>query len=165
MGIEDVVEDAVPAVKGIKWALYGGVAAVVLVIAGLGYYFYKQYVASQATIAVQKEQVHEVKQDLKVADTGAKANDVAQTVVTQQKDTLASEAVVIRNTLQKRETKIKQTVKDPVQQTTQLSQARMQSVWDTYCQVEPTNATCQQSAAAAQGASAASEAQVEGPSK
>jgi uncharacterized protein (UPF0333 family) len=165
MGIEEVVEDAVPAVKGIKVGLYCAIGGVLLAICIGAYFLYKQHIKDVQTIAVKQEQVHEVKQDLVVADTGAKANDAAQTVATEQKDTLASAAIVIRNTTQKRVATIKQTVTDPQAQAEQVSVARMDGVWDTYCQVEPTNATCQQRAAAATPASAASEAQGEGPTK
>lgn len=165
MGIEEVVEDAVPAVKGVKFAAIGAIIGAVILIAAGAYFLYKQHIKDQQTIAVQKEEVHEEKQNLVVADTGAKANDAAQTVVTQQKEDLAASAVVIRNTLQKKETTIKQTVKDPVQQTEQISVARMDSVWDTFCNVEPSNDQCKARAAAALPASSASEVQGEGPQK
>lgn len=165
MGIEEAVEDAVPAVKGVKWAVYGAIIGVVILILAGAYYLYKQHIKDQQTIAVQKEQVHEEKQNLVVVDTGAKANEAAQTTATEKKDDLAASAVVVRNVLQKKETTIKQTVKDPVQQTEQLAVARMDSVWDTYCNVEPSNDQCKARAAVAQGASAASEAQGEGPQK
>jgi hypothetical protein len=165
MGIEEVVEDAVPAVKGIKTGLYCAIGGVLVAMCIGAYFLYKQHIKDQQTIAVQKEQVHEVKQDLVVADTGAKANDTAQTVTTQQKETLAASAVVVRDTLQKKVTKIQQTVKDPVQQADQISVARMDSVWDTYCNVEPSNDQCKARAAAALPASAASEVQGEGPQK
>lgn len=164
MGIEEIAEDAVPALKGVKVALIGGLIAVFALL-GLGtYLFYKQHIKDQQTIATQKEVTHEVKQNLVVADTGAKANDVGQTVAAKQKEEHQTSTVEIRNKLQQSETKIRQTVKDPQVQAEQFSEVRMQSVWDTYCQVEPSNAQCQPQTAA-QGAAASSEAQVEGPAK
>lgn len=161
MGIEDVVEDAVPAVKGIKWALYGGIAVLVLMIAGAAYYFYKQHIADQQTIAVQKEVVHEVKQDLKVADISAEASNAGQTVSSDVKAAQATKAVVIRDTLKKRETVIDTTVTDPAVKAEQLAVARMDSVWDTYCQVQPNNEACQQKATP-QVAAATDQTQIEG---
>ncbi|BCM95131.1 hypothetical protein [Burkholderia phage FLC6] len=165
MGIEEVVEDAVPAVKGIKMGLYCAIGGVLLAMCIGAYFLYKQHIKDVQKIAVSQEQVHEEKQNLVVADTGAKANDAAQTVTTQQKEDLAASAVVVRNTLQKKEATIKQTVKDPVQQTEQISVARMDSVWDTFCNVEPSNDQCKARAAAALPASTASEVQGEGPQK
>lgn len=165
MGIEDVVEDAVPAVKGIKMGLYCAIGGVILAMCVATYFLWKQHIKDVQKIAVTQEQVHEEKQNLVVADTSAKADEVAQTTTTVKKNDLAASAVVVRNILQKKETTIKQTVKDPQQQTEQLAVVRMSSVWDTFCNVEPDNATCQQRAAATEGASAASEAQGEGPTK
>lgn len=165
MGIEDVVEDAVPAIKGIKMGLYCAIGGVLLAICIGAYFLYKQHIKDQQVIAVQKEEVHEVKQDLTVANVSAKANDDAQTVATTAKNDLAASEVVIRQSLQKKVTTIKATVKDPVVQTEQVSQARMQAVWETYCNVQPDNDTCKAAAPAAQAASAASETQSEGPSK
>lgn len=165
MGIEDVVEDAVPAVKGIKMGLYCAIGGVLIAMCIGAYFLYKQHIKDVQKIAVSQEQVHEEKQNLVVADTGAKANEAAQTTSAEKKDDLAASAVVVQNTLHKKENTIKQTVTNPQQQAVQLATVRMASVWDTFCNVEPDDATCQQRAAAAQGASAASEAQGEGPTK
>lgn len=90
------------------------------------------------------EQNRSLKNDLQILEGDKASNEKAQVVVTQKKEQLQTQVTKTKQELGKKESVIAETVTDEQQKSQQLSLVRMQSVWQTFCLVEPNNAQCQQ---------------------
>ena len=160
MSLEGEIVGAASPIKSIKFIIGGIVLAVLLGALGLAYYLYKENLKSHETIGQAKEQVHEVKQDLEVANVHSEASNEAQTVADQKKTDLETGVRTVKKKQAERIQQVIETVKDPVEQENAKAEVRMQGIWDTYCLVESQDASCQNQAVQAQ--SPANQTQTEG---
>lgn len=162
----NLVETAVsPFTKYVKIVFMTIIVMSLVGLLGIVWYLGKELEVMTAKNGELTETNRTLSQDLELVRVGQTAMNMGQLLSDQQKEDMDKQARATRNKLKARETEIDKTVKDPEEKARLKSEARMDSVWELYCHIQPSNAICKQRSPAAQAGSQDKETPPAGASK
>lgn len=151
--IADVAEAAVAPQLGILHfvKVIGATIVVVLmlILAGVSWYLFGELKEANKTNGELKTTNATLQQDLALVKVGQAAMGLGQLISDQQKQELDKKTRDTRDKLKQKEQAIDKSTVSPEEKARQKSEARMSSIWDMYCQIQPTNAVCTTQAAPA----------------
>lgn len=129
--------------SALKWAaiLVLSIALGLTIYAGDRIYDHNQEL--KATITSQKEEINTLKQDLALIRIGQEAMGLGKLLAEGKKEELTNKQREVKDNLRQKEIEIDKTISDPEARTRAKSMARMDSVWEMFCQLRPENAVCQ----------------------
>lgn len=142
------------------------IAGVAFIALAVGcYWLYGQVQSANQKNGQLTEQVRTLSQDLALVKVGQSAMNLGQLLSDQQKEDMDKQVRATRNKLKTREIEIDKTIKDPEEKVRLKSEARMESVWELFCHIQPTNAICQQRVATEKAGAQDKEANPQGAVK
>lgn len=118
------------------------VVVLMLALAGISWYLFGELKEANKTNGQLKTANAALQQDLALIKVGQAAMGLGQLISDQQKQELDKKTRDTRDKLKQKEQAIDKSTVSPEEKARQKSEARMSSIWDMYCQIQPTNAIC-----------------------
>jgi hypothetical protein len=128
----------------VKTVLVTVLAVVMLALAGATWFLFGELKETNKANAVLEEANVSLKHDMELFKVGQSAMALGQILSDQQKESLDKKVRETRNVLKQKEQAIDKSTATPEEKARLKSQARMESVWDNYCYLQPTNVMCKQ---------------------
>ncbi|HEX9137652.1 MAG TPA: hypothetical protein VF905_12015 [Nitrospirota bacterium] len=117
-------------------------AVVMLGLAGATWFLFGQLKETTASNAKLNEANVSLKHDIELVKLGQSAMLLGQVMSDQQKEALDKKVRETRNVLKQKEQAIDKSTASPEDKARLKSEARMSSVWDNYCYLQPNNSIC-----------------------
>lgn len=139
----DVVEAvAAKPLAIVKVVVLTVLAVVFLGLAGSTWYLFTEVKETSSANATLKEANTSLQHDLELVKVGQASMLLGQVMSDQQKEALDKKVRDTRNALKQKEIAIDKSEATPEEKARMKSEARMTSVWDNYCFIQPNNAIC-----------------------
>lgn len=145
--VSDVAKTAIPPLNifhVIKIVLMTSLVILLLGTGGISWYLYHKFEeVSTKNIELGLEN-SKLKGDIELIKVGQEAMTIGLSIASQQKEDLDKKVRETRTALKQKEQQIDKSTATPEEKARQKAEARMSSVWENFCYIQPNNSICTQ---------------------
>jgi outer membrane murein-binding lipoprotein Lpp len=145
--VSEVAEKAIPPlniIHVVKIILATVLIMLLLALGGASWYLYHKFdEASMKNVELNAEN-SKLKGDIELIKVGQEAMTLGLSMASQQKENLDKKVRETRTILKQKEQQIDKSTASPEEKARRKAEARMSSVWDNFCYIQPSNTICKQ---------------------